>query len=56
LFSSDYDKTDKATQMFFAETPHKLLYAVTHQTAAQLIRKKGDARIWRMAQMRASES
>lgn len=25
--SSDYDKTDKATQMFFAETQNKLLYA-----------------------------
>ena len=32
--SSDYDKTDKATQMFFAETQNKLLYAVTRQTAA----------------------
>ena len=30
--SSDYDKTDKATQMFFAETQNKLLYAATHQT------------------------
>lgn len=30
--SSDYDKTDKSTQMFFAETQNKLLYAVTHQT------------------------
>lgn len=30
--SSDYDGTDKATQMFFAETQNKLLYAVTHQT------------------------
>ena len=35
--SSDYDKTDKATQMFFAETQNKLLYAVTHKTAAELI-------------------
>lgn len=26
--SSDYDSTDKATQMFFAETQNKLLYAV----------------------------
>lgn len=25
--SSDYDKTDKATQMFFAETQNKLIYA-----------------------------
>ena len=41
--SSDYDKTDKATQMFFAETQNKLLYAVTHQTAAELIVSRADA-------------
>ncbi|MDE5976603.1 MAG: virulence RhuM family protein [Muribaculaceae bacterium] len=35
--SSDYDKTDKATQMFFAETQNKLIYAITQQTAAELI-------------------
>jgi hypothetical protein len=35
--SSDYDATDKATQMFFAETQNKLLYAVTNKTAAELI-------------------
>jgi hypothetical protein len=35
--SSDFDKTDKATQMFFAETQNKLLYAVTNQTAAEII-------------------
>ncbi|WXT99416.1 MAG: hypothetical protein Ctma_0113 [Catillopecten margaritatus gill symbiont] len=35
--SSDYDKTDKATQMFFAEIQNKLLYAVTDKTAAELI-------------------
>ncbi|MBT8244851.1 MAG: virulence RhuM family protein [Winogradskyella sp.] len=35
--SSDYDPTDKATQMFFAETQNKLLFAVTKQTAAELI-------------------
>lgn len=34
---SDYDSTDKATQMFFAETQHKLLYAVTGRTAAEII-------------------
>jgi hypothetical protein len=27
--SSDYDATDKATQMFFAEAQNKILYAVT---------------------------
>ena len=35
--SSDYDKTDKATQMFFAETQNKLIFAVTNQTEAELI-------------------
>jgi len=35
--SSDYDVTDKATQMFFADTQNKLLFAITHKTAAELI-------------------
>ena len=41
--SSDYDKTDKSTQMFFAETQNKLLYAVTGQTAAEIIVSRADA-------------
>lgn len=41
--SSDYDKTDKVTQMFFAETQNKLLYAVTQKTAAELIVARADA-------------
>ena len=41
--SSDYDGSDKATQMFFAETQNKLLYAVTHQTAAELICTRANA-------------
>ncbi|WP_273276001.1 RhuM family protein, partial [Roseivirga sp.] len=41
--SSDYDPSDKATQMFFAETQNKLLYAVTKQTAAELIASRADA-------------
>lgn len=41
--SSDYDPTDKATQMFFAETQNKLLYAVTSLTAAELILERADA-------------
>jgi len=41
--SSDYDKTDKATQMFFAETQNKLLYAVTKQTAAEIVLERADA-------------
>jgi hypothetical protein len=41
--SSDYDSTDKATQMFFAETQNKLLYAVTGKTAAEIIVSRADA-------------
>lgn len=41
--SSDYDKSDKATQMFFAETQNKLLFAVTNQTAAEIIVARADA-------------
>ncbi|MDY6327532.1 MAG: virulence RhuM family protein [Bacteroidales bacterium] len=41
--SSDYEIHEKATQMFFAETQNKLLYAVTHQTAAELIAARADA-------------
>ena len=41
--SSDYDKTDKATQMFFAETQNKLLFAVTGQTAAEIVLNRADA-------------
>lgn len=41
--SSDYNQDDKATQMFFAETQNKLLYAVTRQTAAELILHRADA-------------
>lgn len=42
---SDYDASDKATQMFFAETQNKLLFAVTALTAAEIItqRAKADA-------------
>lgn len=47
--SSDYDKSDKATQMFFAETQNKLIYAVTHQTAAELIIDRADASLPNMA-------
>ena len=41
--SVDYDSTDKATQMFFAQTQNKLLYAVTGQTAAELIVARANA-------------
>lgn len=41
--SSDYDSTDKATQMFFAETQNKLLYAVTAKTAAEIVMSRADS-------------
>lgn len=41
--SSDYDRTDKAMQMFFAEIQNKLLYAVTHKTAAEIVVERADA-------------
>lgn len=47
--SSDYDPSDKATQMFFAETQNKLLYAVTQHTAAEIIVSRADANSPNMA-------
>ena len=41
--SSDYDKTDKSTQMFFAETQNKLHYAVTGKTAAEIVVLRANA-------------
>ncbi len=41
--SSDYDATDKATQMFFAETQNKLLFAVTGKTAAEIVVSRASA-------------
>ena len=35
--SSDYDKTDKATHVFFATVQNLLIFAVTRKTAAELI-------------------
>lgn len=41
--SSDYDKTDKATQVFFATVQNQLIYAVTQKTAAELIIARANA-------------
>lgn len=41
--SVDYDKSDKATQMFYAATQNKLLYAITGQTAAEIIINRANA-------------
>ena len=35
--AADYDKTDQATQQFFATVQNLLLYAVTQKTAAEII-------------------
>ena len=35
--SSDYDSSDKATQMFYAETQNKILFAISGKTAAEII-------------------
>ena len=40
--SSDYDKTDQATQQFFATVQNLLLYAVTGNTAAELITSRAN--------------
>ena len=47
--SSDYDPSDKATQIFFAETQNKLLYAITRNTAAEIIHTRADANQTNMA-------
>jgi len=41
--SSDYDKTDQAMRQFFATVQNLLIYAVTRQTAAELITERADA-------------
>lgn len=41
--SSDYEAREKATQMFYAETQNKLLFAVTHNTAAEIIVARANA-------------
>lgn len=41
--SSDYDASDKATQLFYASAQNKLLYAITGQTAAEIIVSRADA-------------
>lgn len=40
--SSDYDKTDKATQVFYATVQNLLIFAVTRKTAAELITSRAN--------------
>jgi hypothetical protein len=60
--SSDYDKTDQATQTFFATVQNLLLYAVTQKTAAELITARADRhdanfglQHWKGAQVRKQD-
>lgn len=41
--SSDYDSSDKATQMFYAETQNKILFAITGKTAAEIVVSRANA-------------
>jgi len=40
--SSDYDKSDQTTQVFFATVQNLLIFAVTRQTAAELITSRAN--------------
>jgi hypothetical protein len=60
--ASDYDKTDQATQQFFAAVQNLLLYAVTQQTAAEIVLARADPddahfglRAWKGAQVRKAD-
>jgi len=46
--SSDYDKTDKTTEMFFAEVQNKLLYAITEKTASELVISRANKNVKNM--------
>lgn len=49
--SSDYEAREKATQMFFAEAQNKLLYAVTGNTAAEIVMRRADETLPNMGLM-----
>ena len=60
--SSDYDKTDEAARQFFAAVQNLLIYAVTRQTAAEIITQRADRhdphfglRHWKGAQVRKQD-
>jgi len=60
--STDYDKTDKTTQQFFATVQNMLLYAVTKKTAAELIAERANSQDphfgllnWKGAQVRKQD-
>lgn len=54
--SEDYTDDPQAANVFFAEVQNKLLYAVTHHTAAELVVKRADSESPNMALMSWSGS
>lgn len=54
--SSDYRASDASAQAFFAEVQNKLIYAVVHLTAAELVVSRADASSPNMALMSFSGS
>lgn len=46
--SIDYDPKDEKTLMFFKVVQNKLLWAISEQTAAELVYKRVDANLWKM--------
>lgn len=47
--SADYLEREEETQAFFAEVQNKLLYAVTHRTAAEIVVERADPKVPNMA-------
>lgn len=47
--SSDYKVTERATQLFFADTQNKLLFGITKKTAAEIIDTRANADAQNMA-------
>ena len=47
--SSDYDTSDKATQLFYAETQNKILFAITGKTAAEIVVSRANPNLPNMA-------
>ena len=47
--SSDYDGSDKSTQMFYTETQNKILFAITGKTAAEIVVSRANSNLPNMA-------
>ena len=49
--SSDYDASDKETQLFYANAQNKILFAITGETASEIIVNRADANQTNMSVM-----